>query len=119
MSTFTRLLSFIFCLWLTGCQTAPGLQVDPSELAAFTALTPDHRVMKSSVKMRWEARDDVAAYCAQAMGMDKERAYSSPPIACAIWSRAAQECTIVTGKVTTHVALGHETRHCFEGAFHP
>ena len=105
-------------LWLAGCQTR-GAYVNVSELSSFTALSKDQRILKNTVKIRWEARDDVAAYCAQVVGMDKERAYTTPPLACAIWSKSTQECTVVTGMVTNHVALGHEMRHCFEGSFHP
>ncbi len=120
MSKAIQLLLLTLSLWLTGCQTAPnGSYLSTSELNPFMALNVESRVFKNGVKIRWEAREDVAAYCAQTLGMDKERAFSTPPLACAIWSRSAQECTVVTGKVTTHVALGHEVRHCFEGAFHP
>lgn len=105
------------CLWLAACQSVPGAYVHTSEMSAFTPLASSQRIM-NTVKMRWEVREDVAAYCAAASGMDKERAYTTPPLACAIWSQARQECTVVTGRVTTHVALGHEMRHCFEGHFH-
>jgi len=50
--------------------------------------------------------------------MGREQAYFTPPVACAIWSVPAKECTVVTGPKVTHVALGHEVRHCFEGRFH-
>lgn len=119
MSTVTRFFILFLSVWLTGCQALPGAYVNTSELAPFTALGTENRLFTNWVKVRWDAREDVATHCAQAIGMDKERAYSTPPLACAIWSRSAQECTIVTGKVTTHLALGHEMRHCFEGAFHP
>ena len=114
----TRTLGALLCLTLAACQTLPSKDhVHISEMESFTAMAADKRVM-NSVKIRWEARDDVVAYCAQALGMDQERANTTPPLACAVWSVKAKECTIVTGRVTTHVALGHEVRHCFEGHFH-
>lgn len=106
------------CLILSACQTMQGPFFPASELESFTAMQPSQRVM-DQVKLRWEARDDVAAFCAQAPGMNRERAYTNPPVACAIWNASTRECTVVTAKVTTHLALGHEVRHCFEGRFHP
>ena len=108
----------VACLGLSACQSLHGSYFSASELESFTALTPSQRVM-DQVKLRWEARDDVAAFCAQAPGMNRERAYTTPPVACAIWNASTRECTVVTAKVTTHLALGHEVRHCFEGRFHP
>jgi hypothetical protein len=104
-------------LFLTGCQTLGGTIIPSSEYENFSPLPVEKRIMKE-VRLRWEVRDDVAAYCAQSIGMGKEQAYITPPIACAIWHVQRQECTIVTGKQTSHVALGHEVRHCFEGRFH-
>ena len=88
-----------------------------SELEPFTPVASDKRIM-NMVKVRWEVREDVREYCASAMGMDKERAYTTPPMGCAIWSSRNKECTIVTGSTTSHLVLGHELRHCFEGHFH-
>ena len=112
------LMAPLLGLGLSACQTTQGLYFPASELATFTPLSPHERVMEQ-VKLRWEVRDDVGAHCAQAPGMDRERAYAQPPVACAIWNASTRECTVVTAKVTTHLALGHEVRHCFEGRFHP
>lgn len=108
----------LLCVCLAACQSVgTGTYLSNAEMQAFTPLSADQRVM-NSVKMRWEVRADVAEHCASTMGMDKERAYTTPPLACAVWSVSRQECTIVTGPSTTHLALGHEVRHCFEGHFH-
>ncbi|MBM3386780.1 MAG: hypothetical protein FJY36_03820 [Betaproteobacteria bacterium] len=108
----------LLSLCLAACQsTGGGAYLSASELEPFTPLSVDQRSM-NVVKLRWEVRQDVAEYCANSMGMDKERAYTTPPLACAIWSVRNKECTIVTGPRTTHLALGHEVRHCFEGHFH-
>lgn len=117
MRTWTRRLLPLLCLGLVACQTMPSHHIHSSELEPFTPVAASQRVM-NAVKLRWEVRDDVVAYCAQATGMGKEKAYMTPPVACAIWSVSAKECTIVTGTMTTHLALGHEVRHCFEGRFH-
>lgn len=87
------------------------------EYAEFKPLQASKRIL-NQVKITWEVRDDVADFCAKAKGMGKEQAFLTPPVACAIWHTPRQECTVVTGSVTSHVALGHEVRHCFEGHFH-
>lgn len=101
---------------LTACQTLGG-GIQASEYEVFTAQPVDKRIMKE-VKLRWEVREDVTQYCARSIGMGREQAYITPPVACAVWHVASKECVIVTGTQTTHVALGHEVRHCFEGHFH-
>ena len=101
---------------LTGCQSM-GLELPSAEYEKFAPQPLEKRIMKE-VKLRWETRDDVAQYCAKSIGMGREQAYFTPPMACAVWHVQRQECVIVTGKETTHMALGHEVRHCFEGHFH-
>jgi len=113
-----RWLLPVCCTALTACQSAGGVHLAAHEIENFTAKPTQQRIM-NAVKLRWEVRPDVADYCAKVSGMDRERAYFTPPLACSIWSVAAQECTIVTGPNTSHLALGHEVRHCFEGHFHP
>ncbi|MEY3939524.1 MAG: hypothetical protein RL659_2366, partial [Pseudomonadota bacterium] len=43
---------------------------------------------------------------------------TSRPMACAFWNVRRKECTVVTPLVTGYNYVGHELRHCFEGAFH-
>jgi hypothetical protein len=35
---------------------------------------------------------------------------------CSVW--VGKQCTIITGKETTMATLGHESRHCFQHAWH-
>ena len=102
---------------LTGCQTLGGGVIPREEYENFTPKSPEKRIMKE-VTVRWEIRNDVAQYCARSIGMGREQAYFTPPVACAVWQVDKKECVIVTGSPTSHVALGHEIRHCFEGHFH-
>lgn len=102
---------------LTACQTMGGI-ILASDYEVFTAQPVEKRIM-NEVKLRWEVREDVTQYCAKSIGMGREQAYFTPPMACAIWHVPSRECVVVTGTQTTHVALGHEVRHCFEGHFHP
>lgn len=102
---------------IAGCQSMGERMIPTSEYQSFTPKPPEKRVM-NEVKVRWEVRDDVTAYCAKSIGMGREQANLTPPLACASWHAEKKECVIVTGNPTTHVALGHEIRHCFEGHFH-
>lgn len=104
-------------MMLAGCQTMGGGVVPATEFEKFTPLANHKRIMQE-VKLRWEVREDVAQFCAKSIGMGREQAYFTPPVACAVWHVASKECVIITGTRTTHLAIGHEVRHCFEGHFH-
>ena len=115
---FLSLILFNLVLLMTaGCQSMGSPKLASNEYDEFLAKPTSERIMQE-VKLRWEIRDDVATHCAKNIGMGTEQAFLTPPMACAVWNKAKKECTIVTGTKTTHVALGHEVRHCFEGHFH-
>ena len=101
---------------LVGCHSLPG-NLPAHEYEPFKPLPPEKRLM-NEVRIRWEVREDVVEFCARAIKMGKEQAYITPPVACAVWDVPKRECTVITGPQLTHVALGHEVRHCFEGRFH-
>ncbi len=102
---------------LSACHALVAGRVPAVEFDEFQAMPMAKRAM-NEVRVRWDIRDDVVTYCARASGMGREQAMNTPPLACAIWSVDHKECTIVTARNTTHLALGHELRHCFEGHFH-
>ena len=101
---------------LTACESMPQ-DKHANEMKVFQPLPVEQRIMPV-VKLRWLVREDVRQYCARAIQMGQEQAFITPPLACAVWNKSTQECTIVTGTTTSHVVLGHEVRHCFEGHFH-
>lgn len=119
-SRSTRQLLLMLVVWvlflLTGCQTLREGELAAIEYQEFIPKAPASRLM-NEVKMRWEVRDDVSAYCAKTIGMSYLQAKTTPPVACAVWHVATKQCTIVTGPTTSHVVIGHEVRHCFEGSF--
>ena len=96
---------------------ASNYKVSSREFASFNVMPAQYRIM-NQVRINWEVRDDVAHFCAHAKSMGREQSYLTPPMGCAIWDILRAECTVVTGPLTSHVALGHELRHCFEGHFH-
>jgi hypothetical protein len=117
-SLLLRLLSLtVLVLGLSACQVASNHKVSSWEFVPFNAMPAQYRIM-NQVRINWEVRDDVAHFCSHAKSMGREQSYLTPPMACAIWDILKGECTVVTGPVTSHVALGHELRHCFEGHFH-
>lgn len=115
---FAILVIAFLLLSLTGCAvTTQGPSLPMSELESFTPISQSARVM-NEVKVRWEVRENVAAVCSGAAKLNMAQAWMTPPVACAMWNVATKECVIITGKQVSHVELGHELRHCFEGNFH-
>lgn len=102
---------------LTGCASVQGPTLPVSELETFVPM-PRHARLMNDVKVRWEVRENVAEVCGRAAKITAAQAWMTPPLACAMWNVASKECVIITGKKVSHVELGHELRHCFEGNFH-
>ena len=102
---------------LTGCASVQGPTLPMSELESFVPM-PHHARVMNDVKVRWEVREDVATVCGRAAKLSTTQAWMTPPLACAMWNVSSKECVIITGKKVSHVELGHELRHCFEGNFH-
>jgi len=101
--------AFVLSLALlaTGCT----LTVQIPEEKAFHG-NPKAPVMA----ITWIAVDDPTSECKRLL--PKDQAFHPVVAACASWDFEKRKCTIVTGKPTSHQVLGHEVRHCFEGAFH-
>jgi hypothetical protein len=126
LNSFSILKQFFFIrlpilvgliLSLIACQIPAPHMISGQEFIPFNAMPAQHRIM-NSVRITWEVRQDVAHFCAFASQMGREQSSLTPLMGCAIWDILKGECTVVTGPVTSHVALGHELRHCFEGHFH-
>ena len=113
-----RLLSlWVLTLNLSACLSTTTQKIAVQEFLPFNVMPAHHRIM-NQVRISWEVREDVAHFCGFASRMGREQSYMTPPLGCAFWDILKAECTIVTGPVTSHVALGHELRHCFEGHYH-
>ncbi len=111
------LTSVCVLMVLTGCASMQGTTLPVSELESFVPV-PTHARLMNDVKVRWEIRENVVELCSRAAKISTTQAWMTPPLACAMWNVASKECVIITGKRVTHVELGHELRHCFEGNFH-
>lgn len=107
---------FIFGLCLASGLVSGCASFADHEYASFTPLQTSERHMHQ-IRVSWEVRDDADDYCKQRQ-LDKGVSVTGTHVACAVWSVKHQTCRIVTGQQVSHVVLGHELRHCFEGHFH-
>ena len=72
------------------------------------------------VRIAWYVVKDVPQTCAMAGALKGARTqYNAKIVACAVLFRASNSCVIYTAKKLSLAVLGHEVRHCFEGAWHP
>ena len=101
-------------LLLSGCVT-PTMRPPQVDLVRFTPMPESQRVLQQP-KLKYLVRVDGHEYCARITGFPVTP--TSRPMACAFWNVRRKECTIVTPIITGYNYLGHELRHCFEGAFH-
>jgi hypothetical protein len=81
----------------------------------FEPLPPEQRMLNEP-KVKFLARKDGYEFCSRITGIPIT--ITSRPMACAFWNVKRRECTVVTPEVTGYNYVGHELRHCFEGAFH-
>lgn len=81
----------------------------------FEPLLPEQRLLNEP-KIKLLARKDGYEFCSRITGVPISP--TSRPMACAYWNVKRKECTVVTPEVTGFNYVGHEVRHCFEGAFH-
>lgn len=99
-------------LLLSACQTMQPPAVDT---VRFTPAQVKQRNI-AEPKVKYLVRSDGYEYCARITGIPVTP--TSKPMACAFWNTRRRECSIITPEETGYNYLGHELRHCFEGAFH-
>jgi len=72
------------------------------------------------VRIAWYVVKDVPQTCAMAGALKGAKVqYNQKIVACAVLFRTSNSCVIYTAKKLSLAVLGHEVRHCFEGAWHP
>ena len=64
----------------------------------------------------WEVAENVNERCQQESRARGNGGFGTKVEACSFWTK--NTCHIITGKYTNMHQLGHETRHCFMGAYH-
>jgi len=95
-------LSIILCLLLAGCASVFS---DPYEFE--TTHIRETRIIK------WIVVDNADYHCKNLMQI---KSFDMRVIACASFNEIY--CTIYTESVLNHNTVGHEIRHCFQGAWH-
>ena len=114
-ATLRTLSILILTLLLSACAGGLGLIPPAVDTTRFTPMLIERRTINEpTVKVL--PRQDGYEYCARITGHPITP--TSRPMACAYWNTRRKECTIVTPMQTGYNYLGHELRHCFEGAFH-
>ena len=109
----TRILALVATLCLVGCATAPPppppVAIDPATKTdlAFTA-----QAQYPAKHVEWIAVDNVDQICRGFSPLTQGRRY----VGCAV--QTATQCRVYTNRNTSLSILGHEIRHCFEGAWH-
>jgi hypothetical protein len=72
------------------------------------------------IRLAWYVVKDVPQTCAVARVLKGAKVqYNEKIVACAVLFRTSNSCVIYTAKKLSLAVLGHEVRHCFEGAWHP
>ena len=99
---------------LVACVT-PTMRPPQVDMVRFTPMTDSQRVI-ANPKIKYLVRPDGYEYCSRITGI--KITPTSRPMACAFWNVRRKQCTIVTPLITGYNYVGHELRHCFEGAFH-
>lgn len=104
-----KLITLVSLLAFTNANAYLGTWNDP--LKPFDATKNNQR----EVKIEWMVVDDVVAECNKE---NKRWGFSplGPLTACSFWF--GNTCKIITSKRPTMHELGHEVRHCFQGAWH-
>jgi len=71
------------------------------------------------VRISWIVADDIVQTCNMATALTGAKVkYNNHILACAVLYRSSNTCVIYTAKKLNLAILGHEVRHCFEGAWH-
>lgn len=91
------------------------LQPPAVDRTLFEPMPVEQRIMQAP-RVKYLPRKDGYEFCSRITGIPMS--LWSRPMACAYWNVRRGECTVVTAEVTTFNYIGHELRHCFEGAFH-
>ena len=99
------LLLFTLLVSTTGCAIKT---IMPDEM-----FTPSKNRITEKTSVTWEIVDNVDQVC-KARGV--KLAPNVEAAACSFYNRS--KCHIVTSNRLNLYVLGHELRHCFEGAWH-
>jgi hypothetical protein len=95
--------------------TTAAMAKDPSDIDPRQPFDATKKETNQTT-VTWVTVDDVPKACRamdQKYGTKMERGRA---IACSFWTQST--CTIITSNHPNIESLGHEMRHCFQGAWH-
>jgi len=100
----------IFLAWLISSTVVAG---------PFTKFDATKNMTNNSI-ITWEQVDDVQQACDKESKRRGLGGFKIQVEACSFWGKrlTIDVCHIITEKKTDLDTLGHEMRHCFQGAFH-
>ncbi len=107
-----RLFLSVIALLSVSCSSF--IAVPAHEYETFDAKPQELRAIEAP-KILFVMTDDIAPLCESLIGkLQLNKQY----LGCAHWNVHKQFCTVYVPADFQDVILGHEVRHCFEGAFH-
>jgi hypothetical protein len=114
---FGRLVwgGLLFVLALSACQ-AQSWRPPAEDLVRFEPVPKEKRIFEAPF-IKLMVHKDAHEFCFRITGQAINK--KQKPMACAYWNTRRNECTIVIPAETSTNYIGHELRHCFEGAYHP
>ena len=76
--------------------------------------------MTNNTNIEWRQVSDIQTSCEKESQHRNLGGFKIKVDACSFWEKSVftHKCIIITGKRTNLETLGHEIRHCFQGAFH-
>ena len=87
-----------------------GFSEDPTTM--FSA----SKNFTNQTTVTWETVDNVQEACEKGSRKRGYGGFKYPVEACSFWNKST--CHVITAKKVNFHTLGHEIRHCFQGAFH-
>ena len=77
--------------------------------------------MTNKVEITWMQDDNIRQACDTESRRRGGPGFRYAVEACSFWDRkpTGWTCTIITERTANMHTLGHETRHCFQGNWHP
>lgn len=100
-----KFLLYLFIFILVSCSS-----ITEQDVSTFTA-----NFKQDVITVRIIASDNPTLECREKFKTPLQQYIT---YGCASWDWNTKECTVIISKNSTHQILGHEIRHCFEGAFH-
>ena len=76
--------------------------------------------MTDKTEVTWVQVDNIQATCESESKKRGFGGFGVPMEGCSFWDKkvTGHTCVIITQKKVNYWTLGHELRHCFQGAFH-